>query len=992
VLAAKRLRHRLAAFAALAGVALVVSALGVGLDGYLADSETAGVRTNLATRAGTDLSLEASVALADNADEQDTQMRALLARELPPSLTVVRTVTSKLPVGTSDETPLILYSIDDLAEVATIVSGAWPDAPDQVSVQVDAASALGLTVGSALQLAGQSVTVAATWQADDPLAGRWMGDRLIAEGSDGADVGPIVIDESLWADLPASPRARWALTADRTQIGPHDLSRIVTGWNALDEVIRAEDLIYDVSFERHGRLAAVASEILAQVESLRAVVPVALLTIGAIGLLTVIELARLLTTLRSPESSLLWARGATAPGLAAAAAGETALVVIPAAALGSLLGSAAALLGPGDHGAAPATGWTWAAPLAVAAVITAIVTATTWTVGRALESRDTVVRAPRSRRFVGLGAIALVVSAAALSTWQLLLYGSPVTVSANGQPRVDPVAVTAPALLLVSVVLVITAIVTALAPGIARRAEATRGVRRALVSRLMARQLRLTVIPFVLCALVSGQFAIAASYSSTWDSSFTESRELRTGSTLSLSGGRLTEAVIDQAAAVPDVDAVAPIIVQNTPFGIEQASLVAAAPDAVRSLAADGGGLVNLALLADAIQAPPAGEPVTETLLSIDTVVTGLGPPPSIRALLSDELGALHTVALKREGAATTYAAPVEPGWVLIALDLDVPDGAFQESAPTITLTGGTIDLTIPWNAFTLRAFNYELQRTGSGVGFELPPGGPVRIVAGIPDGSVVPVAISQLLADTADVHLGDTLPVIVSSQQNSFTATVTAIVPAIPGAQREYAAMIDIATLRRVVLGIFDSPPLATQAWVASAQPNVAADALRAALPARVGVASLEHDQARSILGSASSALWIGAIGAAALALLALVTVVQAQLSSRRPEVMVLTALGLGSTTTASMRRIEFGIAAGGGIVAGLIAGAVVTVLTVPTLARAAVPDVFIGVPTVPTVAAIPVAIGLGAFALGLVAVSFVYGFLVAAQSRQQSLRDQAT
>jgi hypothetical protein len=996
VLAAKRLRKRAALFAALAGVSLVVSGLGVGLNGFIANAETAGVRDELASRAGADLSLEASLALDAQPAEQDAQMRALIARQLPASMTVTRMVTSKLPVRNSDERPLVLFSIADLASVATLVDGAWPTSPAEVAVHADAAAALGVHVGSPMQLGPVTVTVAATWRPIDPLAGRWVADPLVANGMDGNDIGPVVIDESVWSELTASPRVRWAITADRTAIGPDDLERIQTNWESLPDTIRAEDTVFDVSFERRGRLAAVAGEILSRIEALRAVVPVAMLTIGAIALLTVIELARLLATVRGTENRLFWARGSTARDLATGVAGETALVTLPAAAGGVALASGALIAVLGDtDAAARVPEWTWGAPLLVAAVITAVTAATTWIAGRALENRDPSARSTRPRQLVGVGALVLVVLAAALSTWQLLLYGSPITLSATGHAQIDPVAVASPALLLVGTVLVALAGLTALAPAIQRRTERARGILAVLVSRTMLRRLRLTVIPLVLCALVGGQFLIAASYSATWDSSFTQSRELRTGSTLSLSGGRLDEAVIEHASAVPGVTAVAPIIVQNTLIGTQQASLVAATPAAVRSLAAQGNGLVDAALIADAMTAAPVGSPITADLLSFDITLTGFVEPPVIDALLSDEVGGLHTVRLQAEQDDAPFTGEAHAGWTLIGFDVDAPDASPAEELRSIEITGGTIDLVLPWSAFALGGYTWELQRLGSSpgssVGFELNTGGVTRIVAGASSEPIVPVVVSQLFADGAGVRVGDTLPIVVDSQQDTVIAQVAAIVPAVPGAEREFAALIDLATLRRVELRLFTSHPLATQAWVGSANPNATAESLRTQLPARVIVTSLDNDQARSILGSAAVALWIGAVGAAVLAVLALVTVVEAQLGSRRGEVMLLRTLGVDAATTSRARRHELGIAAVAGLVVGLIAGTVVTVLTVPALAGAAVPDRFVGVPTVPSIALVPLGIGLGAFAVCVIAIVIAYGAAVARQARRASPREEA-
>lgn len=998
VLAAKRLRERGAVFVALAGVAFTVSALGAGLSGYLAHAETAGVRTELQSRAGAELALEGSLALAADASAQDAAMRDLLARELPtagdePPLIVTRTVTgdqrlADLRAGDRTEGSLLLLSADDLPELATLVTGAWPTSPGEVSVQADAAAALALELGSPVMIGTTETVVTATWRIDDPLAGRWLGDAEITSGRDGDGLGPIVIDESLWAASDATARVRWAITADAATMRPENLRQIIAGWAEVPDAVRADDAIESVTYEDRGRLTATAAQLLERIEALRAIVPVALLTIAAIALLTTVELARLLTSLRAAEYRLLWSRGSTAGALAATAALETAATVVPGAILGvgAAFGVLALALGAGD---ATPTALAVATPTAVAVGVTLVVAAATLVAANQLEARDSAARSPRSRRVVGFGAVALVTLAAALSTWQLRLYGSPVTTSADGTAGVDPIAVVAPTLVLVSVVLLALAAVPAFSPALNKRIERSRRLAPSFVGRTMTRQTRLTAIPLVLAALAAGQLVVAAGYAATWDTSYSQARELRAGSEISITG-RLDETVLDRAAGVAGVTAVAPLISQNTAIGSEQASLVAIAPEALATLAGDGG-VLDVPAMAAAVSSGDRGAPPEGGVLELQVDTSQLAAAPDIRALMTDALGGLHTVPLTTTDGSSYSAQPADPEWVLLALDFDLPtDSVTIGDEPTVRITGGTIDLTAEWSAVTLAALNYELEPLASGVGFVPYQGGTVRLVTG-PVTEEPPVVVSQLLADQTGVVVGDTLPIVVEPRAPAVVATVAAIAPAIPGARREFAALVDIAALHRLALRLYDSYPVASGAWIGTDPDTIAATstAVREAMPARVSVMSLSDDQGRAILGSAAVTLWIGAAGALLLAIVALIAVAGAQLRARRGEVVLLRALGVDAATMASMRRLELGIAAAIGILVGVVGGVLVTVLTVPALARAAVPDPFIALATAAQFAALPLVVGIGAIVVAIAVIALVYGAAVGRQSHRLGARE---
>ncbi len=139
-------------------------------------------------------------------------------------------------------------------------------------------------------------------------------------------------------------------------------------------------------------------------------------------------------------------------------------------------------------------------------------------------------------------------------------------------------------------------------------------------------------------------------------------------------------------------------------------------------------------------------------------------------------------------------------------------------------------------------------------------------------------------------------------------------------------------------------------------------------------------------MLGSAAIALWIAAAGCAVLALAAIGAVVGAQLRSRRGEVVVLRAIGLGSREQGAIRRRELAFVAAYGGIAGVLAGGVIVLITIAPLARAAVPNAYVGLPTQPLFEpfALPLALAaLGGLIAGAIA---IYGARVTEQARTLS------
>jgi hypothetical protein len=247
-------------------------------------------------------------------------------------------------------------------------------------------------------------------------------------------------------------------------------------------------------------------------------------------------------------------------------------------------------------------------------------------------------------------------------------------------------------------------------------------------------------------------------------------------------------------------------------------------------------------------------------------------------------------------------------------------------------------------------------------------------------------MVVTSGFADRIDLEAGDPLPMLLVATAPPVTAKVADVVVAIPSARQSEAVLVDIDVLNALQLRSSAAPEPPRTLWIGADDPAAVAGALHAVLPQDSTVEVLGLDPDRAMLGSAAIALWIAAAGCAILALAAIGAVVGAQLRSRRGEVVVLRAIGLGSREQGAIRRRELAFVTAFGGIAGLTAGVLVVLITVAPLARAAVPNAFVGLPTLPLFEAIALPVALAA-AAGLVAAAIaVYGAQVTKQARTLS------
>ncbi|HEY4152467.1 MAG TPA: hypothetical protein VGM38_04035, partial [Pseudolysinimonas sp.] len=368
MLALKRMRRRTGLFVAVFGVVVLLSGLGVGLSGYLAAAATSGARVGVAALTGANGGFEVSMPLASGRaaqSAQDSRVRATVRATVradghPVAVSVIRDIVTpnsvELDPPTGAPVRAALASIAGLASSAQVISGHWPTTVGEASIQADAAASLGVRVGETLTLpSGTPLTITATWRVKDSSDSRWLDDLITVGGIDQDGIpGWVVIDPSVWKKSGVDPIARWTIRPDATRITVGQLSALegapISVSNALQKANRGQDV------QEVGLLQLGMSPIQQNVQAAAAVSTAPLVVLAVLGVITMIELARMLEQLRSAENSLRRARGASTPRFVLEGAAEGAAVAIPGAAAGAAV-AAWLLAGSGAAGDIQPAGW-----------------------------------------------------------------------------------------------------------------------------------------------------------------------------------------------------------------------------------------------------------------------------------------------------------------------------------------------------------------------------------------------------------------------------------------------------------------------------------------------------------------------------------------------------------------------------------------------------------------------------------------------------------
>ncbi len=450
-LAAARLRDDLA-LSVVCSLLLVLVAGGVaGLVTLDAQTRDGAVRTRVTQlapdRASLTVQVPGELGLDDPAAaEQDAAVRDDLARafgDLPVTTTAASRSSQRDVVAPVAEgaTSLVLLVADDLADLADLVDGTWPQAPDEASLQADAATALGVAPGDRVQVGGDDGTpvdllVTGTWRVRDDAEARVGGEELLLTGRQSTSaVGPLVpADPGL---LGPAARTWWtAPRADDLDLGSARLlpAATRTAVAAIDRDPRLPAARTSTALDED--LTAVVREAGAAGATGRVV----LLLVALVSLTAVVVVSSLLVQRRAGHTALLRARGASWPQVVGSTLVETGVVVLPAL----LVAVVVTVLAPGTGAALALAAVVAAAVLALPAVLSA--------------RRWEAVRQNASGRRLGaarVGGEVVVVAGAALAQWQLRRQEGATAVPDGGLlDRTDLVVVAAPVLTLLAGALV----------------------------------------------------------------------------------------------------------------------------------------------------------------------------------------------------------------------------------------------------------------------------------------------------------------------------------------------------------------------------------------------------------------------------------------------------------------------------------------------------------------------------------------------------------
>lgn len=951
MLVGPRLRAHASVFAAVFAVVAIIAGSATGLAGYLAQASTAGVRASFAAATGADGAIRIDV--RTGGDPQDAAVRAIVAEQYPGvPLLVDRTVESEpLTAEVEGESVRLVVAAFPVTERAELVEGAWPTNADEAALQADAARSLGVRPGAAVELPdGTSLTITATWVPLDPLDPIWFGESLAATGSTSDAVGPLVVDESVATGL--RPFARWVVRPDPASVDTGDLTTIIDGTGTLAEALRVSPEVATGNIIIAGGLADRASDLRRDADALSGITPVPAVLLAVLGLVALIELARLLVRVRHAETSVLRARGASAPRITRDAALDAALVGVPAAAIGT--GAAHVATGVGA--------WWIGGAVAVAVVLVFAVVALID--ARRPLTRESVADSGRGRQVAGVGLVVLVLVATVVSVWQFRLYGSPIVRAADGRDVVDPIAVVAPTLALVAGALIV---VVGFGPASALLARVTARARVGwtLTGWQVARRVTAFATPVLLVALAVGGSVVAATYAATWNRATTIARELGNGAAV-----RVVSA--DPIESVDGVEAMSPVLAAGLRVGDDPARLVALPSSSIAAVVETAEGLVDPVALAAAVEAP-AGVPVPEaaTALTIEPV------DPVDPAVPAEPVGDLE--ADSTTNAVTVWLVGADGSAIRLSAPYAIPEGEWSVAAIEFAASSTTpvvVTATTPSGEVPLDIADWAAASDLDGATRLVPPAA-----------ARVPLAVSQSFADRGALSAGDEVGVRFDGSGRRVVGTVAAVVPVIPGAPGGPAILVDLPALVAQQLARSVTVPAATEVWIATDDP--AAVAAQIAEPG-VRVTTTLSGPGDALLASGRDGLWIGAIGSLVLAAAALGAIAGALLRDRAGEVVVLRAIGVPSRSQAAWRRRELTLALAWAMVGGILVGLGVSALVVADLAGSAVVGRGDALPVDLVVDPLLVAWCVVPYALALAAVVLVYGALVRAQARVLSTREE--
>jgi len=692
--------HRLALASAMV-TALLSASLLAALASFSASVTSYAVRTSLAHNPATSMSVTGSFTSPAGVARADPLVRAGLRRALPQArLTILGSARSDyldVPAdlgGANAETHVI--SLPDLTGHATLLDGTWPAAAgsghaEQVAAPSSVAARLHLTAGQTVVLreattgAREPVEITGIFRARQPASAYWSLDP-----TGGPQVsGGFAIYTSLVASpagLAAGPipvsSATWLAEPDVAAIGagglPAIAAQVQAGLNGLPGRAGLQNPVVTSG------LPALLNGLATALVVARSQLAIGVLAFLVIAGATVALATTLLGQQREAEAALLRSRGASRRQMAGTGAAEAALLVVPVAAAGPVLGGLLlpwlARRGPlANSGlrlpvAFPAVAWLAAG---AAAAGCAVIIAPGWlraagspVRARALRGRQRVL-ASAARSGADLALIVLAV----LAGWQLARYSAPVSAGLDGSIGVDPILVSAPVLALAAGAV----IMLRLLPGVVRLGDRAAARGRDLTAAVAAWQISRRPLrqagPILLAVLAVATTVLATAQWTSWQRSAQDQASFSTGADVRVDLPAAAPLPLGQVATLtqaPGVTGAVPVI--RSQFGVANgntATLLALDPQQAASVATIRPDLAGGSPAALLRRITPGGAPPGEPLpgrparLLITARLTAPGvTQPQLFVELRDAFGISYQVqagVLPADGRAHALVVAIGP-------------------------------------------------------------------------------------------------------------------------------------------------------------------------------------------------------------------------------------------------------------------------------------------------------------------------------------------
>ena len=1022
-LSVKRALSQLPLLLSVTAVVALITGFLIGGTGYLQLATTTVAQSQLAAVAPRDAAVRFETPVTTDTAKQSRRIDADLARTIgavPHEVT--RTVRAAptaatvagVPLSTTkgDPAEIALGSDAELTQHAVLVEGKWPTSGSadgdvvEGALQASAARTLGLQTGDiVLTDGGISVRITGVWKPKDAASPRWFAD-IATTGSELDDVtelrayGPLDVPESA---LPTDGTdAQWTVTVPAHRVTVDDLPTVAAFSGAASAALTADRAATGGAVTTSGGLSRAAQHIDAELRSLIGITPIGTILLGVIGFAALLQLANLLIATRRPENVLLRSRGASVGRIVGGVSADATF----AAVVGSAIGTAAAtaLLTVTVGAIRP----DWSVSVAVAAATVLIFTSISLIDARRLTRRDSMEDNGRRRGTATVAASVLVSAAAALTVVQLLLYGSPVIVPAGSRPRVDPVAVSAPAVAIIATALIGLALFAPLLAGLTRAAAARRRLQPFFSLAQVGRRAGSFAVVVLLVAATVATGVYLGALQSTANTLRERANELASGAPVrvvtrgeeSLSVEPYSE--IRGATAAP---------VSSVPIEVSDFTgrLVALPSSGIRGVMSSIGGAVDRGALADALPShridgialPKSADRLQVTLTSEVVTVEGdrdissvYGPIGAAGGSLwlQDSAGdlierRLTTIDLAGGQITTQSMLDLPPsvgGWRVVAADLSAGPNAqaiYRVSVAELSSVSGDaapVPVDLPAKAWAVQGSQvYGLMESLGSIGITVSTGSntDVRLMPARSE-SRLPIVVTRSLADKFDLTPGSDIDVTLSDTGQAEQTTVVAITSVVPGSTADFSVLAELGDLDEHLLRSGVSPTPVSEVWLSGdtaivpAVERIAGTAVVSALGAAgAGTASV-----------ALNALWISAGGAIALALAAIVAAAVTLGRLRRPETPWLGSVGLSHREQRAARRTELLGVAVFAAVLGAVGGIAVAALTAVPIAHSVVPF-STGLPSPLGLEPLPLVPLLGAEAVGIVAIA-----MLAARTRRQN------